>query len=650
MSEDDTSTAPWSRFVASERRRGVGQATPEVIQRLLGIKSPHLAERILMALSPTRPPASLAEAHAMAETLATSSLEDKLGFLFRLHDVNGDGRLDRREIEWMIHVALGESGLLLPPGKAEELVRLMMAEADVDRDHTLNFAEFRRVVALRPLVMRRLAERGTSMLKVRRAEAHAPQPRAAADRFDVLRRNAVLAGWVAAFCLVNVALFTRAFVAYGAAGANVWIQIARGCGACLNLCGPWLLIPMLRHVWTAIRRTPLAPIFPLDHNIEIHRAIGEGVFILSILHSVAHGVNLLVAVTPHPWAPAYLTGYALLAVLLVMWACARPRVREKGRFELFHFTHLAYWAWFALAVLHGPVFWMWLVLPGAAFLFEQLLRLKVRIRPTALLDARPLASGVTMLRFARAESFDYEPGDFVFICVPSVARGEWHPFTLTSAPEHKSSLTVHVRSLGNWTRALRERYSVPIGHYGQAIYVDGPYGTPSAHIFEHEHAVLVGAGIGVTPFASVLKSLHMKRQLGEPGRLRRLHFVWISREQESFEWFTQLLSELESKNDSGWLDLCVYFTGAKKELEGSVLDLAKEIHFGATGADLITGLRTRTRLGRPDLDALLAAFVAEASPGGLPRPSVFYCGPAALGRELERAAARLELPYRFERF
>ena len=37
--------------------------------------------------------------------------------------------------------------------------------------------------------------------------------------------------------------------------------------------------------------------------------------------------------------------------------------------------------------------------------------------------------------------------------------------------------------------------------------VDGPYGTASRHIFEAEHAVLIGSGIGVTPFASILQSI-----------------------------------------------------------------------------------------------------------------------------------------------
>lgn len=42
------------------------------------------------------------------------------------------------------------------------------------------------------------------------------------------------------------------------------------------------------------------------------------------------------------------------------------------------------------------------------------------------------------------------------------------------------------------------------------VHVDGPYGTPSTRIFTVTHAVLIGAGIGVTPFASILQSVMMR--------------------------------------------------------------------------------------------------------------------------------------------
>ena len=40
--------------------------------------------------------------------------------------------------------------------------------------------------------------------------------------------------------------------------------------------------------------------------------------------------------------------------------------------------------------------------------------------------------------------------------------------------------------------------------------MDGPYGAPSVHFSEAEHAVLISSGIGVTPFASILQTIMLR--------------------------------------------------------------------------------------------------------------------------------------------
>lgn len=42
------------------------------------------------------------------------------------------------------------------------------------------------------------------------------------------------------------------------------------------------------------------------------------------------------------------------------------------------------------------------------------------------------------------------------------------------------------------------------------VAIDGPFGTASEDVFRYEVVMLVGAGIGVTPFASILKSVWYK--------------------------------------------------------------------------------------------------------------------------------------------
>ena len=57
--------------------------------------------------------------------------------------------------------------------------------------------------------------------------------------------------------------------------------------------------------------------------------------------------------------------------------------------------------------------------------------------------------------------------------------------------------------------------------------MDGPYGAPSSHIFRAQHAVLIGTGIGVTPFASILQSI-MHRYWNARQDCPNCKFTWCS--------------------------------------------------------------------------------------------------------------------------
>ena len=70
----------------------------------------------------------------------------------------------------------------------------------------------------------------------------------------------------------------------------------------------------------------------------------------------------------------------------------------------------------------------------------------------------------------------------------------------------------------------------------------------SQDVFLHEVSMLVGAGIGVTPFASILKSIYYKLiDENTTLRLKKVYFYWICPEPTSFEWFADLLVTLEKQ-------------------------------------------------------------------------------------------------------
>jgi len=96
--------------------------------------------------------------------------------------------------------------------------------------------------------------------------------------------------------------------------------------------------------------------------------------------------------------------------------------------------------------------------------------------------------------------------------------------------------------------------------------LDGLYGSPSAHIFEAKNAVLIGAGIGVTPFASVLEVFSCEGTATANGRARSAAciFFWVNRDQYSFEWFSELLARLERDDKENLFDFHLCWTVAAR--------------------------------------------------------------------------------------
>jgi predicted ferric reductase len=580
------------------------------------------------------------------------SMRDKLRFVFRLHDLDGDGTLDHEEIVRMMEVALTEDGVIARPEVAQRLSDLLFAAADGNRDGKLSFSDFEKVAAnypdatalIFPSEASWIAPRGELTLKPRRGASLVGR------FFRYLDNRPALAFIVVLWLLANAAVFANAVFTYAELGKNELVQIARGCGACINLNGALILLPMARGAVTFARRMPVLRLLPLDESVAIHRWLGGALLIFSLVHTLAHTVNWATT-TPGLWASfsagtAGWTGLALLGVFGVIWVFSRPSVRASKHFELFYWTHLLYIVWFALALVHGPVFWMWAGVPLAIFAVDRLLRLFRSVPRTEVYGCEPLASGVTKLTLERPEGFRYRAGDYLYLKLPTLARYEWHPFTISSAPE-QSDLTLHVRSLGNFTSALhdlaRERSrlaSPPI----LTAQLDGPFGTASQRIFESRHAVLIGAGIGVTPFASVLESIVLRGQAGE-GTLEKVHFYWLNRDPVSFEWFAKLLACLERDAPMGLVDIRIFMTGGRGNMTSTLLHMAREIAHELGDSDVVTGLASMTQVGAPDWRAELSPIAREH-----PDAEVFFCGPPGLGRSVRVVCSELGLGFQQEIF
>ncbi|XP_033635481.1 cytochrome b-245 heavy chain-like [Asterias rubens] len=358
------------------------------------------------------------------------------------------------------------------------------------------------------------------------------------------------------------------------------------------------------------------------------------------------------------------TGAVLSLVLILMFSSATEFIR-RSYFETFWFTHHLFVLYFAMILAHGalgvvssqsnvahhdpkvcyelytewpseqcpnPEFvngsassWKWLLFPMVCYVFERIFRLYRAWHTIIITKVVQHPSNVIELQMKK-QGFKMLPGQYIFLLCPSISRIQWHPFTLTSAPE-EDYLSIHVRIVGDWTMKLKESVGgdqegeQPVARLPK-VAIDGPFGTASIDIFEYEVGICVGAGIGVTPFASILKSISERILTPDSDlKLKKVYFFWICRDTNAFEWFTELLTSLETRlaesGRSEFLEYHIYLTRGWSHRQAKNIYLQEEQE-----VDAITGLRQKTNYGRPKWDDTFKQ-IAQDNPG---TPGCFSVG------------------------
>jgi predicted ferric reductase/Ca2+-binding EF-hand superfamily protein len=639
------------------------------LQKALGLRSEYLARRVLAAFDRDgNGTISYDEFLAGVRRMVFGTDREKLELAFAMHDDDGDGALSELDLTRMIAIALGESGIVASDRHSPEaMARALIRNADRDGDGRISLDELHAVMSTHPELLATMvraeaawiAPNEALLARLDRKAGRGRDERAGLGRWIGNHRALVVVTtlWV----LGQLALFAASMANLATYPAtDVTTQLGRAAAYVAAFDGALLLLPMSRRLLARIRSGIFGRLLPIDEAIELHRYLGHALFLWSTLHAAA----LVVAhAGGHPKAPFGLflvqtlrgvTGLLLWVIFAVMWLFAWKAIRRTRRFELFYFTHLLYVVWLPLAIVHAPSFALWIGAPLAIFVLELVVRLRRRaVASRAELTA--LRSGVVRLTMPRPAGFAERAGDYVFLRIPSLAKHEWHPFTLSSAPE-SPALTVHVRSLGNWTAALRtlaesmEKRGAQGARESVPIFIDGPYGTPSRAIFESEVAILVGAGIGVTPFASILESIVRRRGSGARAP-SHVSFFWLNRDPYSFEWFVELLREIEREAERGAggsrIDMHLCMTDGRSDATAVGLEIARALMRAEGHGDLITGLGAHTHFGPPDWPTVLEAIV-KAHAGK--RVELFFCGPPGLGRKLEPLCHARGIGYHEEKF
>uniref|UniRef100_A0A672ZL10 NADPH oxidase, EF-hand calcium binding domain 5 n=1 Tax=Sphaeramia orbicularis TaxID=375764 RepID=A0A672ZL10_9TELE len=651
---------------------------------------------------------SLDELLKALDLLIHGNETDKLNFLFQVYDVDGhpgttftscvltgSGSIDPDELRTVLKSCLRESAISLPEEKLDDLTLALFESADKDNSGSITFEELKAELENFPEVMENLTISAANWLKPPDLDQKKRQtPRYLTRAYWHNNSRKLL--FLCVYACLSLLLFIGAMLQHSHGGA--WYMVAKGCGQCLNFNCTFVMVLMLRRCLTWLRATWVVRILPLDQNILLHQIVGYAILCYTLVHTTAHVFNFVqlsekseyslweFLLTTRPgigWVKgtASVTGVVLQVVICLMVLCSSTFVRRSGHFEVFYWSHLSYvWVW-SLLMVHCANFWKWFVVPGLVFLLEKIVGIAVsRMGSLYIVEVNLLPSKVTHLVIKRPQFFHFKPGDYIYINIPVIAKYEWHPFTISSAPEQSDSLWLHIRSMGQWTNRLYEYFRQPESQtvspkrlttslrnrrqvsakFGEnhrfcniKCYIDGPYGTPTRQIFASEHAVLIGAGIGITPFASILQSIiYRRRKQNCPNcnyswcenikdsemKLRKVDFIWINRDQKSFEWFVSLLTKLEmdqadEEPEGRFLEMHMYMTSAlsKNDMKAIGLQMALDLLAKKEKRDSITGLRTRTQPGRPEWGKVFQK-VSEEKKG---KVHVFYCGAPALAKVIK---------------
>ncbi|CAL8294663.1 unnamed protein product [Boreogadus saida] len=250
---------------------------------------------------------------------------------------------------------------------------------------------------------------------------------------------------------------------------------------------------------------------------------------------------------------------------------------------------------------------------------------------------------VTHLEFKRPQGFVYRSGQWVRIACLMLGTDEYHPFTLTSAP-HEETLSLHIRAVGPWTSHLRELYTedrlVELGFHPK-LYLDGPFGEGHQEWIDFDVSVLVGGGIGVTPFASILKDLVVKSSNKAKIQCKKVYFIWVTRTQRQFEWVSDIIREVEEMDTLELVSVHIYITqlAQKFDLRTTMLYVTERHFQKVWNRSLFTGLRSITHFGRPPFVAFLSSL-QEVHPE-VHKMGVFSCGPPGLTKNVEKACQQM---------
>nr|ABW87870.1 NADPH oxidase [Nicotiana attenuata] len=681
------------------------------------------------------------------DQVADQSFDSRLQTFFDMVDKDADGRITEEEVREIIGLSASANRLSTIQKQADEYAAMIMEELDPNNHGYIMIENLEMLLLQAPnqSVQRGGESRNLSQMlsqKLKHTQERNPIVRWYKSfmyfLLDNWQRVWVLLLWIG----IMAGLFTWKYIQYKEKAAykvmGPCVCFAKGAAETLKLNMAIILLPVCRNTITWLRnKTRLGAAVPFDDNLNFHKVIAVAIALGVGVHGLSHltcDFPRLLNASEEEYEPmkyyfgdqpeSYwwfikgvegVTGIIMVVLMAIAFTLATPWFRRNRvslpkpfhkltGFNAFWYSHHLFVIVYTLFIVHGEKLyitkdwykrttWMYLTIPIILYASERLIRaFRSSIKDVKILKVAVYPGNVLALHVSKPRGYKYKSGQYMFVNCAAVSPFEWHPFSITSAPGD-DYLSVHIRTLGDWTRQLKTVFSEvcqppPNGKSGPLradnsqgennpnfpkVLIDGPYGAPAQDYKKYEVVLLVGLGIGATPMISIVKDIvnNMKAMDEEENSLenghnnmapnsspniaqkkgnksgsasgrnnfntRRAYFYWVTREQGSFDWFKGIMNEAAEMDHKGVIEMHNYCTSVYEEgdARSALITMLQSLHHAKNGVDIVSGTRVKSHFAKPNWRNVykrIALNHPEAKVG------VFYCGAPALTNELRQHA------------
>jgi len=303
---------------------------------------------------------------------------------------------------------------------------------------------------------------------------------------------------------------------------------------------------------------------PFNRAIKFHRFLSR----ISLVFGTFHGAFVLkmygfpvltefehygmVGVVP-------LYGFVTYVLMVIMGLSSLIRRRYWEIFRILHFLFIPVVV-FQILHVNQELNYIILLIPLGHLFIDKILIIYFTCSKlqAEIVKMIPLSNVTRLeLRLKSGKPLDFRAGGYFFICIPQISNiFEWHPFSISSMPGDKT-FTFHIKNISpnsftgklyNWSKAEFDSESQGMQDFPN-VFIDGPYGKLSMDLENYRTVILCGAGIGVTPLASILSDLHSKRHTKYKNVLK-VSFIWVIRNSAFITWFSHLFDKIrDTKED-----------------------------------------------------------------------------------------------------